>query len=144
MATVADVAKRSLSRILVQGSEAPLEADEYQSFIMDLNNYMTSLEAEGVNLGYTIVYNLADEVTVPMGALAGIIDNMAVRVAPDYGATASQELIQNAVNGMKAMRMLGQKIPRGHYPGTLPRGSGNYSEYSDVTFYRERDTKQCP
>jgi hypothetical protein len=41
MATVAQVAKASLQRILVQASEAPLEPDEYQDYIFALNNYMT-------------------------------------------------------------------------------------------------------
>ena len=38
MATVAQVAKASLQRILVQASEAPLEADEYADFIFAMNN----------------------------------------------------------------------------------------------------------
>ena len=69
MATVAQVAKASLQAILVQASEAPLEADEYQDFIFAMNNYMASLAAKGVNLGYTNVSTLADSVTVPPGAI---------------------------------------------------------------------------
>lgn len=143
MATVADVAKRSLSRILVQGSEAPLQADEYQSFVEDLNNYMASLEANGIHLGYTIVYNLGDEVTVPMGALGGIIDNMAVRVASDYGMTASPELITSATIGLRSMRMLGQKRPKSQMPGTLPVGTGNYPARASSDFYPEPDGGKC-
>jgi hypothetical protein len=85
MATVAQVAKASLQRILVQASEAPLEPDEYQDYIFALNNYMTQLDAQGIVLGYTVVDSLGDEVTVPTGALRGIIANMAIEVAPDYG-----------------------------------------------------------
>jgi hypothetical protein len=62
MATVAQVAKASLQRILVQASEAPLEADEYQDFIFAMNNYMMSLDAQGIHLGYTEVSNLSDTV----------------------------------------------------------------------------------
>ena len=83
MATVAQVAKASLQRILVQASEAPLEPDEYQDYIFALNNYMAQLDAQGVMLGYTVVDSLGDEVTVPTGALRGIIANMAIEVAPD-------------------------------------------------------------
>ncbi len=60
MATVAQVAKASLQRILVQASEAPLEPDEYQDFIFSMNNYMFQLDAQGVQLGYTEVSNLGD------------------------------------------------------------------------------------
>jgi len=55
MATVAQVAKASLQRILVQASESSLEPDEYQDFIFAMNNYMSQLDAQGVSLGYTEV-----------------------------------------------------------------------------------------
>ena len=65
MATVGQVATASLNRILVQSSESSLEPDEYQDFIFAMNNYMSQLDASGVSLGYTVVDNLADEVTIP-------------------------------------------------------------------------------
>ena len=61
MATVAQVAKSSLQRILVQASEAPLEPDEYQDFIFSMNNYMAELDAQGIQLGYTVVTDLGDD-----------------------------------------------------------------------------------
>ena len=64
MATVAQVAKASLQRILVQAAESPLEPAEYQDYIFALNNYMTQLDAQGVQLGYTEVSDLGDAVTV--------------------------------------------------------------------------------
>ena len=135
MATVQEVAKASLQRILVQASEAPLEADEYQDFIFAMNNYMSALEAEGVRLGYTTVYNLSDDVTVPQGALRGLIANLAVEVAPDYGGVVSPELIQQAVSGMKAMRQLGQRIKPTRNPSSLPLGSGNQDSRLISRFY---------
>ena len=125
MATVAQVAKASLQRILVQGSEAPLQADEYQDYIFAMNNYMTSLAASGINLGYTVVSNLSDTVTIPVGALRGLIANMAVEVAPDYSAPISEALALAAREGLNAMRMLGQTMAGSRYPSTLPVGSGN-------------------
>ena len=125
MATVEQIAKASLQRILVQASEAPLEADEYADYIFALNNYMTALEADGISLGYTVVADLSDAVTVPTAALRGIIANMAVEVAADYGGIVSESLIVAALNGMKTMRLIGQIITPSRYPGTLPRGSGN-------------------
>lgn len=125
MATVAQVARASLQRILVQASEAPLEADEYQDFIFAMNNYMTSLDAAGVHLGYTVVSGLADDVTVPVGALRGLIANLAIEVAPDYGGVVSDALVLQAREGLQAMRMIGQTIGGTRYPSTLPVGSGN-------------------
>jgi hypothetical protein len=125
MATVAQVAKASLQAILVQASEAPLEADEYQDFIFAMNNYMSSLAAKGINLGYTAVSNLGDEVTVPPGALTGLIANMAFQSVPYYGGVVTAELAATAREGMQAMRQLGQYITPTTLPSTLPVGSGN-------------------
>jgi hypothetical protein len=138
MATVAQVAKAALQRILFQASEAPLEADEYQDFIFAMNNFMTALAATGVNLGYTVVANLGDTVTIPVGALRSLIANMAVEVAPDYSAAIPEALALAAREGMTAMRMLGQTMAGSRLPGTLPVGSGNEGQYnSNYHFYRE-------
>ena len=125
MATVAQVVKASLQRILTQASEAPIEADEAQDFIFAMNNYMLALDAEGISLGYTEVSDLGDDVTVPTGALRGLIANMAIEVAPDYGGEVSSGLVKAATEGMKAMRRLGQIIVTSAYSSNLPIGSGN-------------------
>ena len=119
MATVAQVAKASLQRILVQASEAPLEADEYADFIFAMNNYMGELDAQGIQLGYTTVSSLGDEVTIPTGALRGLIANLAIEVAPDYNG------IKAARDGFNTMRLLGQTLGESKMPPTLPIGSGN-------------------
>ena len=143
MATVAQVAKASLQRILVQGSEADLEPDEYQDFIFAMNNYMLALDAEGVKLGYTEVSNLGDELTVPVGALRGIIANVAIEVAPDYAGAISPALSMAAKDGLAAMRRLGQTIRPTAYPSTLSRGSGNEhgSIYGNDHFYPDREAE---
>ena len=125
MATVAQVAKASLQKILVQASEAPIEASESQDFIFAMNTFMLALDAQGVTLGYTEVSNLGDDVTIPTGALRGLIYNMAIEVAPDYDATVSAALAQAARDGMQTMRTIGQTIGATKFPSTLPIGSGN-------------------
>ena len=128
MATVAQVAKASLQRILVQASESSLEPDEYQDFIFAMNNYMSQLDAQGVSLGYTEVENLSDEVTIPAGALRGLIANMAIEVSPDYGGVVSEGLVLAARQGLQTMRTIGQRIRASALPSTLPLGSGNEDE----------------
>lgn len=125
MATVAQVAKAALQRILVQASEAPLEADEYQDFIFAMNNYMAQLDASGISLGYTTVSDLGDEVTIPAGALRGLIANLAIEVSPDYGGVVSDGLVIAARDGLKTMRLIGQRVAQTKNPSTLPIGSGN-------------------
>jgi len=140
MATVAQVAKASLQRILVQASEADLEPDEYQDYIFALNNYMLALDANGISLGYTAVSGLGDTVTVPTGALRGIIANMAIEVAPDYNGQVTDALRIAADEGLKTMRLLGQRITPSAYPSNLPRGSGNnYSNLHGSAFYPDSE-----
>lgn len=143
MATVSQVAKASLQRILVQASEADLEPDEYQDFIFAMNNYMLALDAEGVKLGYTEVSSLGDEVTIPVGALRGLIANMAIEVAPDYSGVVSPGLANAAREGMKVMRRLGQTIVATAYPSTLSIGSGNEHGrlYNNDHFYPDSESE---
>lgn len=135
MATVAQVAKAALQRILVQGSEADLEPSEYQDFIFAMNNLMLSLDASGVKLGYTEVSNLADEVTIPTGALRGLIALMAIEVAPDYNGVISEGLANAAKSGIETMRKLGVTLRATAYPSTLPYGSGNDSNLYNTSLY---------
>jgi hypothetical protein len=90
-----------------------------------MNNYMSELDASGVQLGYTTVSDLGDEVTIPTGALRGLIANMAVEVAPDYNGVISAGLAKAARDGFNTMRLIGQSMGKSRYPCTLPIGSGN-------------------
>jgi hypothetical protein len=141
MATVEQIAKASLQRLLVQGSESSLNPDDYQDYIFALNNYMTALDADGIALGYTVVDSISDQVTIPIGALRGVIANMAIEVAPDYGVLVSDALVVQAQQGMNAMRRLGKSSPLTQYPSTLPRGSGNYHEYNTTPFYPDLEAE---
>lgn len=127
MATVAQVAKASLQLILVQASEADLEAAEYSDYILSLNNFMAALEADNVILGsgWTPVDDLSDTLAVPDGALEAIIYNMAVRVAPMYNGKVTDALITSAIDSMKTLRNLGQSVASTAFSYTLPIGSGN-------------------
>jgi|TARA_R110000803_G_scaffold46383_3_gene97347 hypothetical protein len=125
MATVAQIANATLGKILVQDAEGAYQASEYQDFIFSLNTYMLALDADGIALGYTEVSNLADTVTVPTGALRGIIYNMAVEVSDEYGGTVTQTLQRIADESLVTMRKLGVSIGETSFPSTLPIGSGN-------------------
>jgi hypothetical protein len=125
MATAAQVAKASLQKILAQATEAPIEASELQDFIFGMNAYMLDLDASGVSLGYTVVTDGGDDVTVPDGALRGVIYNMAVEMAPEFDGTITPVTAKIASDSMKTMRLLGQTMGESRFPSTLPIGSGN-------------------
>lgn len=137
MATAAQVTKAILQEILVHGAESELEAVEFQDTVFAMNNYMTAQAANGINLNYTVVSNLGDPITVPAGALQGIIANVAVMIAPQFGAQVDQALIAKAKLGLDAMRKLGITIQPMAYPSTLPVGAGNEGDgnFSNDHFY---------
>ena len=139
METAATIITDAMQLILVQASESEIEADEAQSAIRFLNRMMDKLAASGINLGYSRVSNLADQITVPDGAIDGIISNLALAIAPLYlspGESVSTELRIAAVDGLETMRKLGVSFSDMQLPCTLPQGSGNYDNCNTgQTFY---------
>ncbi len=144
MATAEQVAKSSLDWILVNDAQAPLSVNDINDFIFSMNNYMLALDAEGVTLGYTIIENSGDQVTVPGGTLRGLIANMALERSTAYDATVTPELVEIAKNGLKQMRLVGQSIAETRYPSTLPIGSGNETDSGYLLtshFYPEEEAR---
>lgn len=129
--TVQQLADQALLSIIVAGSESSLEADEMTDFIFSLNRWMASLVVMGINLGYTPVSNPSDVLTVPDGAIYGMISNMAIKLAPQYGGVVSPELREDAKEGMNVLRNLGISIQNTAYPITLPIGSGNWWTWNE-------------
>ena len=130
MATAEQVITAGLKGIIVLGDEDVLEPSEGQDFIFAMNNYMFDLDASGISLGYTEVTNVKDIITVPLGALRGLISNVAIEVSPQYGGIVSQALIKIAAEGFKTMLHLGTIITPSRFPSTLPIGSGNEGDTS--------------
>ena len=127
MTTVSQLAQASLRRVLVQGSEADLEPDEYVDFIFALNNFMAQLEIDGMCLGYSPVTDITDELNVPDGVINALIDNLAIAIAPDYAGTVSPELAAAAQKGEILLRKISVVTKRTKMPSGLPKGSGNAS-----------------
>ncbi len=109
----------------MQDAEAPLEASETQDAIFAMNNYMLDLDASGITLGYTEVANLGDQITIPTGALRGLIANLAIEMAPDFGGQITAGLQRAAVEGLNTMRKISRVSVVTLHPSTLPLGAGN-------------------
>lgn len=125
MATAAQVIKAALQKILVQASESAIDADQYSDAMNTLNDLMNAYAAEGINLGYTEVTSIGDAVTVPAGALRGIIYNLAIDLAPEYGGEVTPAVVKIASDGYDAMMMIGVDTPVSSLPCTLPVGIAN-------------------
>lgn len=135
--TANSVIEDALTEIVVQGAEAPIEASEAQGAIRYLNRMMAALDAKGVQLGYTEVSNLADPITVPLGAVEGMVFVLAFKLWNQYsdGAQVPIDLASKAADGLETMRILGVPIGASEYPSTLPIGSGNEWEGSRTSHF---------
>ena len=137
METGQSVVNDILQEILVQGSEQAINAVDAQTCIRYMNRFMNSLASQGINLGYTNITSLADSITIPDGAIEGLIFGTSTRLLSTYDIQPNQFLIANARDGIKAMRQIAVNITATSFPCTLPIGSGNEQEntYNDDHFY---------
>ena len=119
------IVRAVLQELLLQTSEEPIQQIDAQDVLFYMNNYMLDLDANGVSLGYTFLDSLDDPLTVPDGAIRGIIANVAVEVATQFGMPVSPSLSFRAAESIKTLYKLGVSVRPTEYGPTVPRGSGN-------------------
>jgi hypothetical protein len=127
MEKAGDIIKDALGEITVLGEEAPVEPADSQSAIRYLNRMMAAWNADGIDLGYTVITSFGDDVTIPDGAIEAVIPNLAVRLHAQFeGADQlSQDLLARAVAGKRTLLNIAVTINASEFPSTLPIGSGN-------------------
>ena len=135
METAQSIIDDSLQAILVQASEQPIEAVDFQTSRRYLNRMMATTPYNG--LGYTQVTNPDDLITVADGALEGIVFNLAVKMLPTYDMPLTAELNANAKDGLQEIRRIAVTVQPTAFPCTLPIGSGNEQEntFNNQHFY---------
>ena len=141
MATAQQVIKAAFQALLIQDSEAPLEPSEYQDAIFTLNNMMADLAVKNVSLSWTTVTALTDTLSVVGGVIEGIIANLALKLAPDYDIPITPALALRAKEGMRTLLIQGYTLTESAYPGTLPKGSGNFtSTHNNQKYYTDQNS----
>ena len=128
-----------LQEILVQASEQPVEAVNFQFVVRYMNRYMAQL-AVTIPLGYTTVTSPTDLITIPDGAINGLIFNVALKVLNSFDIDVGPTLGMNAEDGLKAMRKLSRNLVSTKHPSTLPIGSGNETSFNSTHFYGGEET----
>ena len=131
METAQSVIDDTLQEILVAASEQAIQSVDFANAMRYMNRMMATFDAEGIALGYTQVTKASDAITIPLGAIEGLIFNLALRLTTSYDIPVAGTLAINARESKEAMRKLAVFIQPTAYPCTLPIGSGN--EY-DNTF----------
>ena len=125
MATAEEIITDALGEILVQASEQSVEPEAMQTSIRYLNRMMSEWAARGMSLGFTIITNPADSVTVPDGALNAVVYNLAIKLSQQYDAPITVNLASSAKDGMSAVLDLSVTSGATQMPSTMPLGSGN-------------------
>ena len=139
MATAESLIKAALQEILVQASEQPIEAEEFQTAVQYLNEMMAMLASDGINLGYSDVTNASDVITIPNGALAPVRNLLAVELATQYDVPLNQLLIAKSERGLRILEKIAVQPSPTSYPSTLPIGSGNEDGYSNYDKFYDPD-----
>ena len=136
-----------LQELLINSAEQSIPAVDFETGVRYLNRWMFMQDAEGVKLGYTEVINPNDLITVPAGAINGIIYNVALQLSTTYDVIVTPELAVKASQGLNVMIKLGSPLHGSKYTSNTPRGSGNYNNtFSDFNFYDgccEDDAATC-
>lgn len=139
MTTAAQVIQDALAEIIVAGSESPIEAADSALAIRKMNEFMDSLSLDGVDLGWTAITSVGDDITLHAGLIGALVANLAVLMAPTYGATPPPELHARARDGYNLMLKHGMTIEPSRFPPTLPVGAGNEDYGYASPFYPGAD-----
>jgi len=133
MTTASDVISAALGLTLTRSADIPLEPDELQQAIFQLNTMLASWNLE---LGYSDVSSPSDTVTTPPYSINAIVQNLGVQLAPAFGGIVDADLRENARQAKKDLLKIVVKIGPAKMPSTLPRGSGNTQSWQgNRTFY---------
>ena len=135
METAESVINDALQEILVQASEQSLQAVDFQTGRRYLNRMMAITPFN--LLGFTTVTNPSDPITIPDGAIEGVIFNLAERLLSSYDMSLTAELSRSARNGLAEIRKIAIVVKPTSFPCTLPIGSGNEQEntFNNQHFY---------
>jgi hypothetical protein len=96
------IADALLAINVIRDGETPSAAMQAQG-IRRLNQMMSLWEGEGKNLGYIPVGTVTDVLTVPDAAILGIVNNLAIHMAPSFGATVPAEIVALATMGLSTI-----------------------------------------
>jgi len=77
--------------------------------------------------------NLSDSLSLPPGYERAIRYNLAVELAPEYGASLNQAIVERAEKAKAGIKRMNHTPGWMHAdPATMARGGGRYSIYSDT------------
>jgi hypothetical protein len=139
--TAGQIIRDAMKKIGCYSAGDTLDPDESALSIRTMNRMFAAWESQDIKLGHTPIANIEDTMTIPAGAIEGVIHNLAVKLAPDLlEKDAPQSVIGLAISGKRTIGIIGTDPISLDFPSTLPMGSGNrnfgWGDYRD-SFYSD-------
>jgi hypothetical protein len=131
---VEDLVRDSLQELGVQAAEQPITPDQIQTGIRYTNRMMTSVDY--LNLGFTVVNDASDEITVPPFCDEWMVKALAVRLSPQFGGTSMlPSIMEDRDTAYSNMLLQTVEVDPSCYPSRLPVGAGNQQTDTNIYFY---------
>lgn len=107
-----------------------LEPEDLQSALRRLDALMATWNGRGIRLGYPVPLqpassSLDEDSNLPDWAAEAAITNLAVRIAPSYGKTPSDDTKITARDSYSVLLSRAAVPPEMQFPAQLPAGAGN-------------------
>lgn len=134
---------QAFSEIALSGYIFDLEAEDITSAIRRMDSMIASWGSKGINLGYPLAQGADDtdpdqDSNLPEHAVYAVTSNVAIRLAPTYGKTVSQETKMAARQAYLSLLTATSIIPSMQFDRTLPKGAGNKPiRGTNKEFFRE-------
>ena len=96
MTTVADFVKDTLGLLQIVSPVQPVKPEDMQTAIRFLNRFMTRTEANSIATGWTPVANHSDTVPLPDEAELGVMYQLALVLAPQWGVDPLPTVVAGA------------------------------------------------
>lgn len=97
MTTVADFVKDTLGLLQVVNPVQPVKPEDMQTAIRFLNRFMTRTEANSIATGWSPVDSPSQDLPLPPEAELGVMYQLAMVLAPQWGVSPTQEVMSGAV-----------------------------------------------
>jgi hypothetical protein len=139
--TANNIITDALKEIAALPAESDIPQDKAETGIFYLNAMMGDFSVKGINLGYTYVNDLSDQITIDDFAIEVFIKNLAIELIPTYGhGLTDQSLFQAALDGYKSLQEIALTTPAPMaHPSRFPTGSGNQTTRTDEYYDEPRD-----
>ena len=132
MITKFHIVDRAFAEIGLTGYTLNASPEEQQDAIYQLDSMMAEWLSQGVNVSYILPTSpedalLSDDSGLSMADINGVAKQLAIRICPSYGKTASPHLMGSAAQAKNALWVAHMTVPASRYPASMPVGAGNRS-----------------